>query len=32
MPRPYFAGLTDDEVGALWLYVRSVPRKSFGNK
>jgi cytochrome c553 len=32
MPWPYFAGLTDDEVTALWLYVRSVPPKPFGNK
>jgi mono/diheme cytochrome c family protein len=32
MPWPYFAGMTDDEVGALWLYVRSVPSKPFGNK
>ena len=27
-----FAGLTDDEVTALWLHVRSVPPRPFGNK
>jgi mono/diheme cytochrome c family protein len=32
MPWPYFAGLTDDEVTALWLHVRSVPPRPFGNK
>jgi hypothetical protein len=32
MPWPYFAGLTDDEVMALWLHVRSVPPRPFGNK
>ena len=32
MPWPYFAGLTDDEVTALWLYVHSMPPKPFGNK
>ena len=32
MPWPNFSGLTDDEVKALWLYVRSVPAKPFGNK
>ncbi len=32
MPWPYFAGMTDDEVSALWLYVRSVPARPFGNK
>jgi hypothetical protein len=24
--------MTDDEVKALWLYLRSVPAKPFGNK
>jgi len=32
MPWPYFAGLTDVEVSALWQYVRGVPAKPFGNK
>jgi mono/diheme cytochrome c family protein len=32
MPWPYFAGLTDTEVRALWSYLRSVPAKPFGNK
>jgi mono/diheme cytochrome c family protein len=32
MPWPYFSGLTDGEVKALWLFVRSVPAKAFGNK
>ena len=32
MPWPYFAAVTDDEVRALWLYVRSVPARPFGNK
>ena len=32
MPWPNFSGMTDDEVQALWLFVRSVPPKPFGNK
>jgi len=32
MPWPNFSGLTDDEVKALWLFLRSVPAKPFGNK
>jgi len=32
MPWPNFSGMTDDEVRALWLYLRSVPAKPFGNK
>ena len=32
MPWPGFSGMTDDEVKALWLYVRSVPAKAFGNR
>jgi len=32
MPWPNFSGMTDDEVQALWLFVRSVPAKPFGNK
>jgi mono/diheme cytochrome c family protein len=32
MPWPVFARLTDEEVRALWLYVRSMPARPFGNK
>jgi hypothetical protein len=32
MPYATFKGMSDDEVHALWLYVRSVPPKPFGNK
>ena len=32
MPWPNFSGMTDDEMKALWLFVRSVPPKPFGNK
>jgi mono/diheme cytochrome c family protein len=32
MPWPGFSGMTDVEVKALWLYLRSVPAKRFGNK
>lgn len=32
MPWPNFSGMTDDEVKALWLFVRSVPPKVFGNR
>jgi len=32
MPWPYFSGMTNTEVAALWSYVRSVPAKPFGNK
>jgi mono/diheme cytochrome c family protein len=32
MPWPNFSGMTDVEVKALWLYLRSVPAKAFGNK
>jgi len=32
MPWPNFSGMTDDEVKALWLFLRSVPAKPFGNK
>jgi hypothetical protein len=27
-----FRGMTDAEVHAIWLYLRSVPGKPFGNK
>lgn len=32
MPWPYFSGMTDTEVKALWLYLRSVPAKTLGGK
>jgi mono/diheme cytochrome c family protein len=32
MPWPTFSGLTDEEVKALWLFVRSVPARPFGNR
>lgn len=32
MPWPVFSRMTDDEVRALWLFLRSVPAKPFGNK
>jgi mono/diheme cytochrome c family protein len=32
MPWKVFSGLTDDEVAALWAYLRSVPAKEFGGK
>ena len=32
MPRKTYAGMTDDEIAAIWLYLRSVPAKPFGNK
>ena len=32
MPSKTFHGMTDDEVHALWLYIRSVPPKPFGHK
>lgn len=32
MPWPYFSHMTDDEVKALWAYLRTVPPKPFGNK
>ena len=32
MPWKVFRGMTDGEVHALWLYLRSVPPKAFGNK
>lgn len=32
MPSQTFRGMTDDEVHALWLYIRSVPPKAFGHK
>jgi cytochrome c553 len=32
MPWRVYAGMTKDELSALWLYLRSVPAKPFGNK
>jgi cytochrome c553 len=32
MPWRVYKDMTDDEVRALWLYLRSVPAKEFGNK
>ena len=32
MPWKVFRGMTDAEIHALWLYLRSVPAKPFGNK
>lgn len=32
MPSKTFKGMTDDEVHALWLYIRTVPPKPFGHK
>ena len=32
MPWDVYRGMTDAEVHALWLYLRSVPAKPFGNK
>jgi mono/diheme cytochrome c family protein len=32
MPWPNFSGLTDAEVKALWLFLRSVPAKPFGKE
>ena len=32
MPWKTYAGMTDEEIAAIWLYLRSVPAKPFGNK
>jgi len=32
MPWKVFRGMTDAEIHAIWLYLRSVPGKQFGNK
>ena len=32
MPWKVFSGMTDAEVHVIWLYLRSVPAKAFGNK
>ena len=32
MPWEVYRGMTDAEIRALWLYLRSVPPKAFGNK
>jgi len=31
-PWPVLGRMTDDELQAIWLYLRSVPSKPFGNK
>ena len=32
MPWKVFRGMTDAEIHAVWLYLRSVPARPFGNK
>jgi hypothetical protein len=32
MPWRTFGSMTDDEMHALWVYLRSVPPMAFGNK
>jgi hypothetical protein len=32
MPWPVLGRMTDDELRAIWRYLRSVPPKAFGNK
>lgn len=32
MPTRSYAGMTDEDIHAIWLYLRSVPPKPFGNK
>jgi hypothetical protein len=32
MPWSVYAHMSDDEVRALWQYLRSVPAREFGNK
>jgi hypothetical protein len=32
MPWKVFQGMTDAEIRAIWMYLRSVPAKEFGNK
>ena len=32
MPQKTYAQMTDDEISAIWLYLRSLPPKPFGNK
>ena len=32
MPWKTYAAMTDDEISAIWAYLRSVPAKPFGNK
>ena len=32
MPFEYTKNLTDDEIRALWLYLRTVPPKPFGGR
>jgi hypothetical protein len=32
MPWEIFRGMTDDELNAIWLYLRSVPPRAFAQK
>jgi hypothetical protein len=32
MPVKNFSDMTDDEVKAVWLYLKSLPPKPFGNR
>jgi mono/diheme cytochrome c family protein len=32
MPTRLFAGMTDDELKAIWLFMKSAPAKEFGNR
>ena len=32
MPWKIFRNMTDNELTALWLYLKSVPPREFGNK
>jgi len=32
MPWETYAKMTDEEIAAIWLYLRTVPAKPFGNK
>ena len=32
MPWKVFRGMTDADIHAIWLYLKSVPAKPFGNK
>jgi hypothetical protein len=32
MPWRVLGGMSDEELNAIWLYLRSVPPKDFGNK
>ena len=32
MPWPNFSRMTDEELGALWLYLQSLPARAYGNR